>query len=55
MRALPFMRVLSLLVRLATSQAAHALEAAKVLLSGQDGQAKGDNYGDERPSEPVHA
>jgi hypothetical protein len=36
------------------SHPAHALETAKVALAGQQGQAEGDDYGDERPSEPVH-
>ena len=39
----------------ASSEAAHALEAAKVFLPGQEDQAKGYDYGDERPSQRLHA
>lgn len=39
----------------APSHAAHALEAAEVALTGQQGQGEGDHYGDERPSQQLHA
>jgi hypothetical protein len=38
-----------------SSQATHALETAKVPLSGQEGQAEGYDHGDERPSQRLHA
>jgi hypothetical protein len=38
----------------AFSHAAHALEAADVPLARQQGQANGDNQGDERPSQQLH-
>jgi len=37
-----------------SSHAAHALEAAKVALPGQEGQAERDDYSDERPSQQLH-
>lgn len=39
----------------AASHAAHALEAAEVALAGQKGQGEGDDYGDKRPSQQLHA
>ena len=41
-------------LRLGRSHPAHALEAAEVALAGQQGQAEGDDYGDEHPSEQLH-
>lgn len=56
-RMLAAMRALLLLLPLgaAASHAAHALEAAKVALASQEGQGEGDDYGDERPSQQLHA
>ncbi|HET7247048.1 MAG TPA: hypothetical protein VFJ07_19660 [Streptosporangiaceae bacterium] len=38
----------------ASSHAAHALEAAKVALACQEGQAEGDDHSDECPSQQLH-
>jgi hypothetical protein len=39
----------------ASSHAAHALVATDVALTGQQAQAEGDDYGDKRPSQQLHA
>jgi hypothetical protein len=39
----------------ASLHAAHALETAKITLAGQEGQAEGDDQGDKRPPQQLHA
>jgi hypothetical protein len=39
----------------ASSHSPHALVATDVALAGQQGQAEGDDYGDKRPSQQLHA
>jgi hypothetical protein len=39
----------------ASSHAAHALETADVALAGQQGQTEGDDHGDKRPFQQLHA
>lgn len=38
-----------------SSHSPHALVATDVALAGQEGQAEGDDYGDKRPSQQLHA
>jgi hypothetical protein len=40
--------------RVAASHAAHPLETTEVALADQEGQAEGDDYSDEHPSEQLH-
>jgi hypothetical protein len=41
-------------LRFGLSHPAHALEATEIALASQEGQAEGDDYGDEHPSEQLH-